>query len=691
MIEAVKGERCVKLPLRFIKGKVSVQSVTALDIGDALDVEYPGPPSWSASGNRVATAMYEDDGNVLLVASREDEDWSTTRYRPDDGYVVDFTWHPEADELAVATDTGSLYVIEADSGTSRRLASGTQAVTSPTWAPGGEQIACYVDEVATVLGRDSGGIQRLDVPPYDRFLENDHMLAWDDEGARLAVTFVDRETTQVGVVSIPEGELLWRTTDLAATSVHGWLSTGEVLLDRIRDKGTVRELVAIDIGAGEQRVLCSEVDDERGVVSSGAPSISPDGERIAVVLPFDGWDHIHVIDVPTGERTQLTHGSFEDKGFAWSSSQWVDDDRVVFASNRRDHGQRHVFSVDVESGETSPLVEADGTNVYPRPAPAADALAYIHASANRSAELRVRDIGDSGTGGDSGAERVTTSVVDDWPVGPIEPELVHVESHDGTEIPCYVVDPRNGSSDAESEPLPAVVWVHGGPMRQMRDGWHPSRSYGLAYSAQQYFAHRGIVGLHVNYRGGIGYGREFRQAITDAYGRDEMEDVAAAAEWLAARNYVDSDSVGIWGLSYGGYAVLQLLGTHPDLFAVGVNLAGLADVEAFEEWACETKYPAVESSQDVIFGGDPWNAPEEWAAASPVSNMENYERPLYTFHGTDDHYVNVEQQDIIVDELLAHDKDFEAEYYPGEGHVYSKRAVWERTLEKIDAAFDDHL
>ena len=665
--------------------------MTTLNIGDVLDIEYPGPASWSASGTHVATAMYEDDGEVLLVASRKNRNWSNKRYKPDDGYVTDFTWHPNVDKLAVTTDTGSLYLIEPDSGVDRRLGKGTRAITSPNWSPDGDKIACYIDEVATVLDSETGALQHLDVPTYDRFLERDHMFAWDETGTRLAVTFVDRETTQVGIVAIPDGDLLWRTTSLGATSTHDWLSTGEVLLERLENKGTVREIVAVDIEAGEQRVLCSEEDAERGVVSSGAPSVSPNGERIAISLPFDGWDHIHVLETQTGDRTQLTHGRFEDKGFAGSSPRWIDNDRLVFASNRRNRGQRQVFSVDVENGETTPLVETEGTNVYPRPSPDGASLAYIHASPSRSAELRVLDIGDSTTDAGSVGERVTTSVVDDWPIAPIKPELVEIESHDGTEIPCYVVDPRNGSSHTGSEPLPAVVWVHGGPMRQMRDGWHPSRSYGLAYSAHQYFAQQGIVGLHVNYRGGIGYGREFRQAITERYGRDEMGDIAAASEWLADRSYVDSDSIGVWGLSYGGYAVLQLLGTHPQLFAVGVNLAGLADLEVFHEWASETKFPAAESSQDVIFGGDPWNAPEEWAAASPVTNMEHYERPLYSFHGTDDRYVNVEQQDIVVDELLDHNKEFEAEYYPDEGHVYSKRSVWERTLQKIEAAFDEHL
>ena len=244
--------------------------------------------------------------------------------------------------------------------------------------------------------------------------------------------------------------------------------------------------------------------------------------------------------------------------------------------------------------------------------------------------------------------------------------------------------------DDDATDLPSVVWVHGGPMRQMRDGWHPGRSYGLFYAFHQYLARKGYVGLLVNYRGGIGYGKAFRQGIAGAYGRDEMEDVVAAGEYLRDLDYT-SDAVGVWGLSYGGYATLQILGTHPEAFDVGVNLAGLADLELYGEWAHDTKFPQVESSREAFLGGNRWEAPDEWAAATPETHFGNYEAPLYNFHGTGDAYVNFEQLDAVIDGMLEHGNEYEAEYFPGENHVFSKRATWERTFRKIEDAFDAHL
>lgn len=176
--------------------------------------------------------------------------------------------------------------------------------------------------------------------------------------------------------------------------------------------------------------------------------------------------------------------------------------------------------------------------------------------------------------------------------------------------------------------------------------------------------------------------------LAEGYGETEMNDVVTGADYLKRLDYVDASSVGLWGLSYGGYAVLQILGTHPDAFAVGVSLAGLADVERYEEWAAETKFPRVESNEALLLGGEPWAKREAWDDASPRTHVENYSAPLYSFHGSEDRYVNVEQQDLMTEALLDLEKVYEAYYYPGESHIFSKRATWKRTFENIELAFE---
>lgn len=667
---------------------------TTLTIDDVLALDYPGAPAWAATGEFVAALVYEDDEQSLRVATVGDGDDEPWRVAPEGG-VVEIAWGPDADpgHLAVLTGEGELLLANARSRTTERL-SGDVDADDVNWSADGRLLAVYRDGQPTVFDLEAGIDRRYKTPERGSFLGEDRMLAFSPDGERLTYRFVARDAKQVGALDVESGDRVWRSSGPSSTSSPAWLGDGRLLLDSSGDSGRFRELFAVDPDTGDRQTLYRE-EAEMGTVSRGDAEVSPDGEQVALALPLDGWEHIHVIEANTGEHTQLTAGEFEDKGVAGSSPQWLDDDTLVFASNRQDWGERGVFAVTGARGDDEPAVTelvTDGTNIHPAPAPDGEHLAYVHASRERSPELRVVGLDGDGGRGSGQPRRITASAVDDWPVEPIEPERVSYESVGGLKIEGYLLDPRDAPNvENDAEALPAVVWVHGGPMRQMRDGWHPSRSYGLAYSFQQYLAHQGYVGLFVNYRGGIGYGRAFREALFGNRGTDEMTDIARGAAYLRKLDYVDDNAVGMWGLSYGGYAALQLLGTRPEAFDVAVNLAGLADLEQYRDWAEETKYPSAASAQAVRLGGEPWEAPESWAEASPKTHFENYENPLYSFHGTADRYVDFEQLDVVVKDLMTLGKDHEWEYYPGENHVFSRRATWERALTKIEAAFEGEL
>jgi dipeptidyl aminopeptidase/acylaminoacyl peptidase len=654
-----------------------------LTIGDVLDLDYPDAPSWRSDGAHLAVPVYADDSQHLRIVSAADpaDSW---RFSPAEGSVATVAWAPQpATDLAVATDE-ALVLLDAAAETAASL-TGHADGDDLAWTADGGRLAFYRDGVPTVVDLEAGTDSRLDVPERGPFLGEAEMLAWGPDDRRLAFRFVEFDTKQVGVVDTEADEVVWRSRDPAyATATPQWLADGRLLVDRAGEEGTVREVVAIHVTDGTEQVLYREVDRDAGTVSRGAPVVSPDGERIALAAPADGWEHVHVVDVDTGEQTRLTDGAVEDKGLASSRPRWRSDSELVFASNRDDPGRRGLYAVTL-GGETRELVAPTGNAVQPRPSPDADRLAYVYADRDASPELRLLEHDTEETA------RVTRSGVADWPVDPVHPRRVSFESVGGLDIEGYLLDPRESGGVDADEDLPAVVWVHGGPMRQMRDGWHPSRSYGLAYAVQQYLAHEGYVGLLVNYRGGIGYGTAFRRALAGHRGDHEMADIVAGADYLRDLEYVDEDAVGMWGISYGGYAALQLLGTDPGAFDVAVNIAGLADLELYRDWAEETKYPSTASSMAVRLGGEPWEATERWAEASPVTHFENYENPLYSFHGTGDSYVNFEQLDLAVEELLAADADHEWEYYPEENHLFSERDTWERALAKIEAAFDEHL
>src|SRR5256714_7940623 len=147
----------------------------------------------------------------------------------------------------------------------------------------------------------------------------------------------------------------------------------------------------------------------------------------------------------------------------------------------------------------------------------------------------------------------------------VEPETVTFKAADGLEIHGQLFKPKNLQGRA-----PAIVFMHGGPIRQMLPTWHYNYYYHNAYAMNQYLASRGYMILSVNYRSGIGYGRAFREAKhRGPRGASEYQDVAAAGKYLKAHNDVDGKHIGLWGGSYGGYLTAMGVARNSGLFAAG--------------------------------------------------------------------------------------------------------------------------
>ena len=192
---------------------------------------------------------------------------------------------------------------------------------------------------------------------------------------------------------------------------------------------------------------------------------------------------------------------------------------------------------------------------------------------------------------------------------------------------------------------PAIVYVHGGPPRQMLLGWHYSDYYANAYASNQYLASLGFVVLSVNYRLGIGYGYEFHQAPhAGTAGAAEYLDIKAAGEWLQKQNFVDAAKIGIYGGSYGGYMTAMALAKDSKLFAAGVDIHGVHD------WVGR-------SSMLTAFANSYEKAPDYDRAiktawlSSPVAYMSTWKSPVLIIHGDDDRNVAVNQSIDLISRL----------------------------------------
>jgi dipeptidyl aminopeptidase/acylaminoacyl peptidase len=176
------------------------------------------------------------------------------------------------------------------------------------------------------------------------------------------------------------------------------------------------------------------------------------------------------------------------------------------------------------------------------------------------------------------------------------------------------------------------------------------------------------------------------------FGSREMEDCIAAAEHLAALPEVDPRRLAIWGLSYGGYMTLAAMTKRPEVFALGINIAGLWDLAQWADWIADNHHGAMPYFVQRLGGplgrgGDP----EAHRQASPRNFADGLQRPLLNLMGTADANVDFAQLDAIVRDLTERRKDFAALYYPGETHMFTRRATWEDAFARIEAAFERYL
>src|SRR6202011_2040494 len=148
----------------------------------------------------------------------------------------------------------------------------------------------------------------------------------------------------------------------------------------------------------------------------------------------------------------------------------------------------------------------------------------------------------------------------------VMPQAVTFTAKDGQETHAQLFLPRERSS----KPHPAILFFHGGPRRQMLLGFNPMGAYSWMYALNEYFAAEGHIVLSVNYRGGIGCVRDYREAENfGPGGGSELNDLLGAISFLQARKDVDSQRLGIWGGSYGGLMTALGLARASDALVAG--------------------------------------------------------------------------------------------------------------------------
>jgi len=400
-------------------------------------------------------------------------------------------------------------------------------------------------------------------------------------------------------------------------------------------------------------------EDTGGVINSVA------NNQLVIASEEDGWQHLYALSIDGGVPKLLTPGDCEVE--QWSFTP--DKKTILFNSNCNDVDRRHLWSVDINGDHLSQWEKLNGIKWSPVALSDGKAVAYLGSGETVPATPLLTTFADHAT-----VNQALMPLSRDFPADfLVEPQQVKFKSGDGLEIHGQLFLPKDAKP---GEKRPALVFLHGGPMRQMLLGWHYMYYYSNSYAMNQYLANRGYIVLALNYRSGIGYGRAFREAQGRAgRGAAEYQDVVAAGKYLQSRSDVDAKRIGLWGGSYGGYLTALGLGRNSDLFAAGVDLHGVHDWPT-DNW-------------------DGKNIPAELTKlahdSSPVTSVNTWKSPVLFIHGDDDRNVYFTQTVDLVSRLRENGVEIEQLVFPDDVHDFLLHRNWLAAYHAASDFFDRHF
>jgi len=510
--------------------------------------------------------------------------------------------------------------------------------------------------------------------------------AWSPDGAKLAFQSNRGDHSFIGVYHNANHPITWMEPNYDRDASPRWSPDGSRIAF-VRMRGTGGEPDSIltrqhnawviysgDASTGKIKKLWTAPQTLRGSIPSthGGTNLHWASGRIVFLSYHDGWPHLYSIAEQGGEPLLLTPGNFMCEYIKMSADKkWM-----VFTANAgsdaMDIDRRHVLKVPVDKQAMQVMTPGTGLEWTPALTGDGSTMAFISATSQRSPMISTMPA-NGGKINIIGSDLVPA----EFPQNKlVTPKQIIFNSPDGPSVHAQWFE-----QPGANKKKPAIIYIHGGPPRQMLLGWHYSDYYSNAYAMNQYLASRGFIVLSVNYRLGIGYGFEFHNPkAAGSAGASEYIDIKAAAEWLAKQPNVDTQKIGVYGGSYGGYLVALALGKNSDLFSVGVDIHGVHD-------------RTIDRTRSVIAPDKFERAPDAELAlkiaweSSPTAYVKSWKSPVLVIHGDDDRNVRFSQSTDLVQRLRKQNVPMETLIIPDDTHHF----MMHRNQMKVNKATADYF
>lgn len=675
----------------------SMQAARPLSMAQIASAPFPYDLTASPTDTTIAWVYNERGARNVWIARRGPHGRYAARrltpYTADDGNVIsNLAWNGDGRtlfytrggvwwngdlpvnplSLPAGPHAGAVWAVSLDGGAPRRIGDGTMPAPSPKG-----DVVVFLHGGQPWVSPTYG-----DVKPAPLFVDRGRVgsLAWSPDGTRLAFVSDRPAHSIIGVYDFEAKSVHWIAPGIDYDTDPIWSPDGKriafvrtpsdpVVPFTSNREGTPWEIWVADAATGQGSRIWRASDGVgsrfRQLFNSRDSIFWGAGDRLVFPWEVTGWVRLYGISAAGGAPQLLTPGDSE----VFGAQLGADRARLVYSSNQGDLDQRHIWELSVRHGRPRQITHGDGVEDMPVIAVDNEIFA-LRGEARRP--LRPVAATDEGM-----LDLAPGAIPTDFPSGDlVVPRLVTFKAPDGATLHGQLFIPRGRKA-----PGPALLFFHGGPTdRQMFAAWDPFETHSHLYESSQYLANHGYVVLSVNYRGGAGYGFEYREPPRfGAGGAAELDDIIGAAKYMQSRPDVDPKRLGVWGGSYGGRMTLLALAEAPEYFAAGVSYSGIYDWVTMPEFDVNGAQPGNEAAVKLAYD------------SGPVAHMGKWRAPVLLMLGDADPIVNIQQTTALAAVLRRKRIPVDVLMIPDEVHFLLRDSSWNTVFEATKDYFDRHL
>lgn len=667
-----------------------IKFAAAQTIASYLSVPFSSGLVSSADGTTVAW-VFNNKGvrNIYAAQAPDFATYPVTSFTADDGL--------DLSELALSDDGKKIFFVRGNSRNGRGEAANPAHLQTTAgqmlWESGirGENLHLINSGVYPKLSPDNKTIAFInedqiflaaagDSAKARKLFQargNQYSVRWSPDGTKLV--FVSRRGNHafIGLYDQKDNSIQFPDPSVDIDSDPVWSPDGKwiAFIRTVSENGILpftpqREgqpwsIRLINVSTGESREVWKADPGKGSVLNTEFPVVDnlllwAAGDQLIFPWEKDGWQHLYALDIHKGTVRLLTSGDGEVENVILSR----DRQSLYYVSNIGDIDHRHIGRVNVSTGTTEALTS--GKDIEWSPVEVNKGLVLFRSSYNQPGWPSLW------TAGKPVKNLAEQFFPKEFPTaGLVQPEVITITATDGMAISAQLFLPP----DHAQKPHPALIFTHGGSKRQMLPGFHYMEYYNNAYALNEYFATHGYIVLSINYRSGIGYGLNFREALHyGAQGASEVNDLIGGGLYLKSRPDVDPKRIGLWGGSYGGYLTAFGLAKASDLFACGVDFHGVHDWnEEMKNWVGE--YDPVKNEAFAKLAYE----------SSPAAYIDGWKSPVLMIHGDDDRNVPFSQSVLLAEKLRARGVHVEQLIFPDEIHDFMLHSSW---VKGYQAAID---